>query len=158
MSNSVRAWVLLVVTLLLGIAIGLLGGGALQERRLSRVEVIRRPGGFTEHVRSVVRPTNDSQWTLLRPVVEAAAEQNGSLRRTHDSAMRATLDTLKLRLDPLLDAAQRERLSRFVRGRPGPGRDGGPPGFRRRDDRGQLRDGPPPREDDDRRGQRPPRR
>jgi hypothetical protein len=153
MSNSVRAWVLLVVTLLLGITIGVLGGGALQDRRAARVNEMRRPGGFTEHVRQVIRPTSDSQWAQLKPIVEAAAEQNLSLRRAHDRAMRATLDSLKLRLEPLLDAEQRERLAAFVPGRPGPGRAGG---FRRGDDRGPRPDGPPPPENDDRRGPPPP--
>ncbi len=156
MSNSVRAWLLLVVTLCLGIAIGLLAGGALQERRMARVDNIRRPGGFVEHVREVIRPTSDSQWNAIRPVIEATAEQNGRMRREHDGAMRATLDSLKARLDPMLDAAQRERFARFVPGRGGPpgrfrpGR-GGPGRGRGNDDRGSPPDGPrSPRPDDER--------
>lgn len=152
MSNSVRAWVLLVVTLCLGIAIGLLGGGALQERRMARVNNLRRPGGFVDHVRAVIRPTSDSQWSTIKPLIEATAEQNAGMRRLHDRAMRAALDSLKARLDPMLDAAQRERFARFVPGRgegpPGrfrPGR-GGPRGGAGRgpDDRGGPADGPPP--------------
>lgn len=166
MSNSVRAWVLLVVTLCLGIAIGLLGGGALQERRMSRVNNLRRPGGFVEHVRRVIRPTSDSQWNAIKPLIEATAEQNAGMRRLHDSAMRAALDSLKARLDPMLDAAQRERFARFAPGRgegPSgrfrPGR-GGPRGGSGRgpDDRGGPQDGPspPPPRPDDERGPPPP--
>ena len=145
MSNSVRAWLLLGVTLLLGIAIGVLSGGALQERRLARVNDMRRPGGFTEHVHEVIQPTSDAQWARIRPIVEAAALQNAAMRRMHDSAMRATLDSMKAQVSPLLDERQRERLSRFVPGRPG-GRDGRP----------GPRDGRPPRPDDDRGGPPPP--
>ncbi len=155
MSNSVRAWVLLLVTLCLGIAVGLLGGGALQERRMARVNNLRRPGGFVEHVREVIQPRSDSQWNAIRPLVEATAEQNVSMRRLHDSAMRAAIDSLKSRLDPMLDAAQRERFARFVpeRGGPpgrfGPGR-GGPRRGRGPADRDGPPDGPPPRPDGER--------
>ncbi|MCC7052732.1 MAG: hypothetical protein IT355_05655 [Gemmatimonadaceae bacterium] len=141
MSQSVRAWLLLGVTLCLGIALGLLGGGALQERRLARVNDLRRPGGFIEHARSVIRPTSDSQWTAIRPHIEETARRNADMRRAHDSAMRVALDTLRARLAPMLDAAQRERFARFV-----PGPRGGP--FARPGGRGPRRapqdDAPPP--------------
>ena len=146
MSPAVRSWLLLGVTLLLGICLGVLGGGALQERRLARVNDIRRPGGFTEHVQAVIQPT-DSQWARIRPLVEATAMQNAGMRRMHDSAMRSALDSLRAAINPMLDDRQRERLARFVLGRPG-----GPP--LRRDRDGRPRDGRPPRADDDR--DRPP--
>lgn len=146
MSPAVRSWLLLGVTLLLGICLGVLGGGALQERRLARVNDIRRPGGFTEHVQAVLQPT-DSQWAMIRPLVEATAMQNAGMRRMHDSAMRSALDSLRAAINPMLDDRQRERLARFV-----PGRPGGPP--LRRDRDGRPRDGRPPRADDDR--DRPP--
>lgn len=139
MTNSVRAWVLLTVTLCLGIAIGLLSAGALQDRRMARVNDMRRPGGLTAHVRSVIRPTSEAQWDSIRPLVEATAEQTIGMRRVHDSAMRAAIDTLKVRLEPLLTAEQQERFSRFV-----PGRADGPPGRRGRGREGRDgRDGPP---------------
>jgi hypothetical protein len=130
------------MTLLLGIAIGVLGAGALQERRVARVNDLRRPGGFVEHVQEVIQPTSDSQWQRLRPFIEATAAQNGSMRHMHDSSMHATLDTLRARLNPMLDARQRERLSRFA-----PRRDGGP---QPRNDNGRRRprDGALPRDED----------
>ena len=167
MSNSVRAWVLLVVTLCLGMAIGVLGGGALQERRMARVDRIRRPGGFVEHAREVIQPTSDSQWTAIKPLIEATAEQNVRARRMHDGEMRAALDSLKLRLEPMLDEAQRARFARFLPGRGGPPGRFGPDRFgpdrggARRDrgggrgpeDRGGPPGGPPP---PDERGPPPP--
>lgn len=142
MSPSVRAWLLLVVTLLLGISIGVLGAGALQERRVARVNNIRRPGGFVEHVQDVIQPSSDSQWARLRPHVESTATHNAMMRRMHDSSMRAMLDSMRSTLDPMLDERQRERLSRFV-----PDRSGGPPPRRARHDSPQRRDderAPPP--------------
>ena len=129
MSPSVRAWLLLVVTLLLGISIGVLGAGALQERRVARVNNIRRPGGFVEHVQDVIQPSSDSQWQRLRPHVESTATHNAMMRHMHDSSMRAMLDSMRSTLDPMLDERQRERLSRFV-----PERGGRPPPRRARDD------------------------
>ena len=149
MTNSVRAWVLLAVTLLLGIAIGLLGGGALQKRRVARVDDLRRPDGFVMHVRSVIEPRSDAQWDSIRTIVEATGALNQRTRRSHDSTMRANLDSLRARLNPMLDDAQRERLARFVPLRPGGPRRGGPPGRggrggRGNDDRPPRDDGPPP--------------
>jgi hypothetical protein len=166
MNNAVRAWVLLVVTLCLGIAIGLLGGGALQDRRMARVNSMRGPSGFVEHVREVIQPTSDSQWTAIRPLVEATAEQSASLRRAHDIEMRANIDSLKARLEPMLDAAQRERFSRFVLRPPRPPGPFGPPqagpggrGPNNRggpdDRRGPPPDGPPPPSMDEGRSQPP---
>ncbi len=161
MSNSVRAWVLLLVTLCLGIAIGVLGGGALQERRMARVDRIRRPGGFVEHAREVIQPTSDSQWNAIKPLIEAAAEQNVRMRRLHEGETRAALDSLKLRLEPMLDEAQRARFAKFLPGRGGPpGRFGPERGGARRgrgrgpEDRGGPPDGPPPPRDE--RGPPPP--
>lgn len=141
MNPSVRSWLLLGVTLLLGICLGVLGGGALQERRLARVNDIRRPGGFIEHMQAMIQPTSDAQWAKIRPLIEATALQNAGMRRMHDSAMRSALDSLRAVLNPLLDDRQRERLAHFV-----PGRPGGP--MLRRDRDGRPRDGRPPRADD----------
>jgi hypothetical protein len=145
MSNSVRAWLLLVVTLCLGIAIGLLGSGALQDRRMRRVSDMRRPGGFVEQLQRVIRPNSDSQWNAIRPLVEATDRANAERRRAHDVGMRASLDSLKTALAPLLDNAQRERLARFAPDRrgPQPGRRG-PRGGRRGPDTDRPPDAPPP--------------
>lgn len=125
MTPSVRAWLLLGVTFLLGISIGVLGAGALQERRVARVNDIRRPGGFVEHMHVMIRPTSDSQWQKIRPYIESTATQNISMRHMHDSSMRAALDTLRAQLNPMLDDRQRERLARFAPLRhDGPGRRG----------------------------------
>jgi hypothetical protein len=146
MSNAVRSWLLLLVTLCLGIALGVLGGGAMQERRAARVNEMRRPAGIVDHIRNVIQPTSDSQWASIRPMVEAMAVRHGEMRQAHEQAILGTLDTLRAQLNPLLTPAQRERLSTFVPLRPGSSRpsDGPPgagPGQRgpRPDDRG-----PPP--------------
>jgi hypothetical protein len=73
-----------------------------------------------------------------RPLIEAASQANAERRRAHDGATRASLDSLRAQLNPLLDEAQRERLARFVPGRRGPGRN--------RDRFGPPDDGPPPRD------------
>jgi hypothetical protein len=102
----------------------------------------------------VIRPRDDAQRDAILPVVRATDERNRQIIQTAHAELRATLDSMRARLAPQLDAAQRARLEEFARMAPPPremrgldgrpGRPGmGPPGGRpRRDDWGP----PPPRD------------
>lgn len=140
-----KAAAILIGTLLLGIALGGVGAGALARRRADEVQALRRPPGFVAHMLETIRPNSPAQRDSLRPILERTAARNDTIIRAANDALRTELDTLRARLAPLLDSGQRARLAEEGRlpepFRPGP-RDQRPP------DRGGPppdRAGPPPR-------------
>lgn len=141
MKVDVRSALVLLVTLLLGALIGALVLGQMQQRRLGAARELRRPGGFVEHLESVIRPRDSAQAAVLQPLLETTARRNAELMQQRNRVMREELDALVEQLRPLLDADQLERLERFAR-RPPPG----PPGMGPRGERRGPRDARPPHE------------
>jgi uncharacterized membrane protein len=142
MKIETRTAVILLTTLLLGVLLGAVAGGAVASVRRERIEGMRHPGGFVEHVEEVIRPRDEAQRAAIRPVLEATAARNQRIVRAAHQQLRAELDSMRARLAPRLDADQRMRLDDFARmpppfggpPPPGGGRPGGPP---------PPRDGPP---------------
>jgi hypothetical protein len=154
---DIKAAVMLLVTLLLGVALGALGTGALSRYRTEEVQQLRRPPGFVAHMEEVIQPRDSTQRVKVDSILTAAAARN-------DSILQRTNDQLRAALDPVLDTQQRARLEQAAKlappiraggeGRPGEGpppREGrGPPprdermGGRRGPPRGPPPDGPPP--------------
>jgi hypothetical protein len=144
MNVSRSAGLLLLATLAVGVALGALGAGALRPR----LERINPPpprqggppaGGFAEHIMSVIDPSDSAQESKVRAVVERTAARNRSSIEGLNQSLRASVDSMRVELTPMLTADQRERLDRAVRALPpvrgpggagprGPGRGGPPPG------------------------------
>jgi hypothetical protein len=135
MTNQIKSLVLLAATLVVGFALGLFADASLVRGRRDRIGEIRRPPGFVAHMESVIQPHSDAQRDSIRPILESAARQNGEVMRSANDRLKATLDSMRLALTPMLDQAQRDRLSREVDRMPpfGPGGGG----------RGRGRGGPP---------------
>jgi len=140
MKIETRTAVILLTTLLLGVLLGAVGGGTMAAERRARLDEMRRPGGFVEQVEEVVRPRDQAQRAALRPVIEATARRNQQIVRGANARLRAELDSMRARLAPRLDAAQRERLDRFLPPPFGPP----PPGHPRPGDARPPPGGPPP--------------
>ena len=147
MTASFRSGLLLAVTLAVGVALGLAGGGWLQRHQRERLRDLRRPPGFVAHLEDVIAPRDEAQRADVHRLLEATARGNDRVIRTANETLRARMDSLRTQLAPLLDAGQRDRLDRELRGlrspfgppggRPGGRRPPGPPG-------GGPPDGPPP--------------
>ena len=148
MTANTKSMLLLAMTLVTGFALGLFADASLVRGRRDRIDGMRRPPGFVEHIESVIQPHSTAQRDSIRPVLEAVARNNQQAIRDVNTRLRAALDSMKTALSPMLDESQRDRLAREVehmpdpfrpggRGRGGPGRGGrgGPPEGRR---------GPPP--------------
>ena len=171
MKTEARGLLLLLGTLALGVVLGAAGNGTIQRERRHRVEEIRRPGGFEEHMLRVIRPRDEAQRNALLPVIQATGRRNEQIVHTAREQLRAELDSMRARIAPQLDAEQRARLDEFARmappppiggrpGRPGgpgmpggggPGMRGGPPGDGWGPPPGEGDRPPPPRD-----GDRPP--
>ena len=135
---------LLIATLVIGIALGVLGAGALRPRFEGGPPPMGppgprgggRPGGFAEHMLEVIAPSDTAQAAAVRVVVERTAVRNRALIEQLNLSLRASVDSMRRDLAPLLAADQRDRLERATNqlppvrgpGAPGPrGRPGGPP-------------------------------
>lgn len=130
MRIEVKAWAAILGTLIVGVAIGMLLSGTLERRRHDRVESMRRPGGFVEEMERVIQPRDAAQRDSLRPYLEATDQHNRAIVDGARGSMRAELDSMRARVDNLLDDKQKARLADFAQRGPqqGPGR-GGPPPF-----------------------------
>lgn len=144
MNVTRSAAVLLAVTLLLGVLLGVLGAGALRPR-LERAgpppmgppRPRGGPGAFAAHMEEVIAPRDSAQRIAVRVVIERTAARNRWLIDQLNRALRASVDSMRVELAPVLDGEQRERLERAAARLPavrGPG-GAGP--------RGQPRNGPP---------------
>lgn len=162
MQIDLKAAVLLFITLVLGVALGALGVGALSRQRAEQVQQLRRAPGFVSHMEDVIQPRDSMQRSKIEPILEATAARNDSILHGTNEQLHAALDTMRARLAPMLDANQRERLDqaatlappirpagdgegRSDRGPPPPRGDGGPPPRRGPppDGRGPPGSGPP---------------
>jgi len=146
MKLEVKSAVILLTTFTLGIALGLVGQGALQRARLGPAG---RPPGFVARMEDALQLRADQQATV-RPVLEATAEQNQRVIAATRKELRAIVDSMALTLAPLLAEEQRQRLAQRIRELPDPFRPGGGPrggGPAEGGPRGSglSGDGPPPR-------------
>ncbi len=169
-----KAGTLLALTFVVGAITGVLGGGAWRQSRdfrpPPREDQRGGPGqgrgggqrGFVEQTLQMLEPRDSAQEAALRPLLQHTDDQNHTIVTGARQTMNAELDSLRVKLVPLLDAGQLERYDEFRQrsqqqqglGRGGRGRRGGrqgppddPEGRGRRgggppDD--PFRPGPPP--------------
>ena len=128
MTPSVRAALILAATLSLGVVLGVVGAGRLAQRERDRARDLRRPPGFVAHMERVIDPRDDAQRAAVRPLLEATGARNDRIIRDANARLRVGIDSLRQALDPLLDADQRARLDRELRGLRDPFRRGPPDG------------------------------
>ena len=155
MNVTRSAGVLLFGVLVVGVLLGALGAGAVRPRleRGGPPPMGPRggrgpggPGGFAAHMVEVIAPRDSVQAAAVRAVVERVAGRNRALIDQLNQSLRASVDSMRGELAPLLAADQRERLERATNQLPmvrGPGGPGGPGG--RGGPGGPPRRGPPDR-------------
>jgi hypothetical protein len=143
MTANTKSMLLLALTLVTGFSLGLFADASLVRGRRDRIQGLRRPPGFVAHMEDVIQPRSDAQRDSIRPILEQVARQNNQHIRDLNAHLRAALDSMRTTLLPMLDAAQRERLSAEVDHMPdvlGRGRGRGGPPF---GPGGRGRGGPP---------------
>ena len=146
MKVETKSAVILLITLALGGAVGMLGQGAWQRARQQQVGALRRPAGFVAHMESIIKPTAEQQQAVHR-ILEVIGMNNQRIIDSARTALRAELDSMQQQLAPVLTAEQHDRLATMSRlpdpFRPPPPRDGGRQDGGPRDGPGPPRDGPP---------------
>ena len=135
MTANTKSMLLLALTLFTGFTLGLFADATLVRGRRERIMDLRRPPGFVAHMEEVIQPRSDAQRDSIRVILERVARENQHVIRDLNAHLRAGLDSLRMTLAPMLDAAQRDRLSAEIDrmpeafGRGGRGGRGGPPPF-----------------------------
>lgn len=160
---DVKAAIMLLITLLLGIALGALGVGALSRQRNEQVQQLRRPLGFVAHMEEVIQPRDSTQRAKVDSVLALTAARNDSILQGANTQLRNALDSMRAHLDPMLSADQRSRLEKTAQLAPplrpaGEGRGDRPPpeaGQPPRDGQPPRQGSPPPRDGQGRRGPPP---
>ena len=148
MNVTRSAALLLAATLVIGVLLGVLGAGALRPRferagppwmEAPKSGVRGRPGGFAEHMEEVIAPRDSAQRVVVRSVIDRTAARNHSLIEQLNRTLRASVDSMRGELAPVLSEDQRQRLEQAVARLPavrgpggagprGPPRDGSPRG------------------------------
>ncbi|NND72776.1 MAG: hypothetical protein HKN43_14460 [Rhodothermales bacterium] len=94
MKTKYLSILLVVGTLIVGIVLGAVGNGALQNKRTKELTKIRRPGGFTEFVMRNAKPTDEAQRADIEEILRTYGERYRELGGTHQLEMRALGDSL----------------------------------------------------------------
>jgi hypothetical protein len=126
MNVKTKTTIIIVFTLLVGVAIGALLNRALLHRRIGRTLAWGNPAAMTANLERMVSPT-DEQSQQIRRILE---EHGAVLRKIREDSMQETIEVMKALeadLDPILTPEQKQRLSRQrfgprAFGKPGPGR------------------------------------
>ena len=160
MNPRLQSTLLLAATLAVGVVLG--AAASEQVARLWRPSVapldgppkgrprdVGAPGGFVAKMMEAIAPRDEAQRRAVRSILEATAARNRAQIDAVNASLKARVDSTRIALAPLLDAAQAERLSEAMHTLPpiGPrGRgEGGPPPMGRPDGPASgRRDGPPP--------------
>ena len=143
MKTRTKSTLLLAVVLLLGIAIGVLFGGVLTNRRMQRIAHLRTGPGISQLVERAVRPESDEQRERIQAIMRDAGPRFAELFQRTQEDMRALSDSVMSELEEVLTPEQMEALRERMDMRRG----GRPPGDWRAPDMERRRprsEGPPP--------------
>ncbi|MEO7963224.1 MAG: hypothetical protein ABIT38_04865 [Gemmatimonadaceae bacterium] len=153
MNVESKSGAILLVTLSIGVALGMVMQGALQRGRSQQTDDLRRPQGFVAHMTDVIQPRVD-QGEAVHSALQLTADRNQKIIDSARTRLRAELEAMQHILATVLDEAQRQRLANIAQlpdpfrpplprdDRPPGTGDGGPPGGPPGRERG-LPSGPP---------------
>ena len=107
LGSKTKGAIILLCTLLVGIALGSLGMGALTRQRL---QLIPNPYFFTRHTLRLIQPHDEAQRAQVRSIRKGAKPRFKELIRTIAPAMQSLADSVYGELKPHVDAEQWARI------------------------------------------------
>lgn len=114
MNARTKSLLLLLTTLVVGLGVGALATGAAMNTRLDELQRLRQRGGFTERLEAVIAPTDEAQQAAVHAALERAHERFHADRRACSERFRASADSMRAELTPILSEDQRARLDAFL--------------------------------------------
>jgi uncharacterized membrane-anchored protein YhcB (DUF1043 family) len=128
MKIETKTYVIIVVTLVIGMVIGSLITGAVVHHRVRRFMNLGHPEHLATRIEELIGP-NESQREAVHEILMKHSQMFLQVHSHFESEMLALRDSLKKDLGPLLTEEQKERLERqpkrprpFREGKPGPWR------------------------------------
>jgi hypothetical protein len=153
MKMGTKTVLVILITLIIGMIIGVLITGAFARHRIGRFMSMREPGCLGAHVEKIIDP-DESQREAVRDILQRHSEQFLKIHSRFEGEMLALRDSLKKDLDPILTEEQKKRLERqpkppkhFRDRRPGPWRQHEPGSSPPLPTKGGLHPPPPDRDE-----------
>ena len=115
MTASTKSALMLFSTLLIGMLLGSLITGAVNNRRMRSLAEMRSARGLAYYLEDVVEPESAEQREAIRAVLDEAAPKFSEVMLESREQMRALTDSVLAELDPLLTEEQRARLEERMR-------------------------------------------
>ena len=116
MTTKSKTTLIILGTLIIGIAIGALVSGTWRQQREHRFERMMSHQRFLHVMERIIQPT-DEQREAIDQILEKRSEQISAIQEKHESEVRALLDSLRSDLASVLTEEQRTRLEdRFTKG------------------------------------------
>lgn len=110
MKPRILSGLLLLATLAIGIILGALLHSSLSSQRLNRAQMLRTEANFIEALESAIAPTSEAQAAQINAVLVEAAPLIIDQVRQNREQLRAQLDSIRARLQPVLDENQLQEL------------------------------------------------
>jgi hypothetical protein len=111
MKIETKTYVIIVLTLVIGIIIGSLITGAVVRHRVRRFMSLGHPEHLADRIERIIEPTSTQRDTVHQILLQHA-QQFHEIHGRFESQLQALKDSLKKDLDPLLTEEQKKRLER----------------------------------------------
>jgi len=111
MKIETKTYVIIVLTLVIGMIIGALISGVVVRHRIRQFMSLGHPDHLTERIESIIEPTA-AQRDTVHQILMRHAQQFHEIHGRFESQLLALKDSLKMDLDPILTEEQKERLER----------------------------------------------
>jgi hypothetical protein len=153
MKAKTKSFIIILVTLVIGIAIGFEISEILIKKRFDEFRNVGAPRGFVDMFDNIIKPDN-TQKPLIDSILLQFHKKTDNIMSASRVQMDKQLDSLKAELKPHLTKEQIERfdneINRIKKGpRSQPMKNGPPPESMRKGPRpDRMREGPPPGFDD----------
>jgi hypothetical protein len=106
MKLQAKSIFVLIGTLLIGIALGALGQSTMHNRRLEKLNEMRRQGGLYSAIDRYIDPVDQSQEDTLRALAKSYQGKLGEFYRHYQWHRSTLMDSLKTDMTPLLTPDQ----------------------------------------------------
>lgn len=109
MNTKVKVTLIIIVTLVIGIALGAMLNRAFLRHRIQRAFATRNPVGMVSFIERSIRPTPD-QRAKIREILEQHRIKSQEIRDRFMEEMQLEFESLESELDPVLTPEQKKRL------------------------------------------------